>query len=511
MKIKSGIYLLPLALGACQDKAATEAEPKPNIVIIYVDDLGYGDLSCYGGEVNTPHVDRLANEGVRFTNAYAPAATCTPSRYSLLTGSYSFRVDAGIQDGDAPLLISENTPTLANMLQQNGYTTALVGKWHLGLGDGNVDWNGKIAPGPLERGFDYAFMIPATNDRVPTVWVENHHVVGLDPNDPITVNYREKVGDDPTGLENPELLRFAADNQHARTIVNGVSRIGYMTGGNSARWKDERMPHEMLNKARSFISDNQQQPFFLYFSFPDIHVPRLPDYRFIGATDLGPYGDAIVQMDWVTGQLVEYLEELNLAENTLIIFSSDNGPIFNDGYEDLSEELVRNGTHEPRGPFRGGKYSAYEAGTRMPTIAWWPNGIEPGIVSDALIGQIDLYASLAALLGNNLEENEAPDSHDVMDAILGRSANGREYLMLETFTKSIRKGDYKYIRPVERLGMRNWIDGTKNIESGAFQVPQLFNLADDIAEQNNIAVENEEMVREMEELLDWIMDNPLSR
>lgn len=265
MNVKSGMLLLPLALGVSHSGGAAGTAETPNIVIIYLDDLGYGDLSCYGGEVPTPYVDRLAEEGIRFTNAYAPAATSTPSRYSLLTGSYSFRVDASIQDGDAPLLISENTPTLANMLQQNGYATGIIGKWHLGLGVGDIDWNGTIAPGPLERGFDYSFIIPSTGDRVPCVWVENHHVVGLDPHDPIRVDYQKKVGDDPCGLERPELLRYAADNQHARTIINGVSRIGYMTGGNSARWKDEMIPHTMLKKARGFISENTQQPFFSVF------------------------------------------------------------------------------------------------------------------------------------------------------------------------------------------------------------------------------------------------------
>ena len=511
MNFKLKAVMVPLALGTLNCGTVSEKEEKPNIIIVYLDDLGYGDLSCYGGEVNTPYVDRLAENGIRFTNAYAPASTCTPSRYSLLTGRYSFRVGAAIMAGDAPLLISEETYTLPGMLQQNGYKTAIIGKWHLGLGDGNIDWNGKVAPGPLERGFDYAFMIPATNDRVPTVWVENHHVVGLDPEDPISVSFSEQVGEDPTGTGRPELLRFAADNQHSATIINGVSRIGWMTGGNSARWKDERMPHEMLKKARQFIYDNKNDPFFMYFAFPDIHVPRLPDYRFMGATEFGPYGDMIVQMDWVTGQLVEYLEKLGLDQNTLIIFSSDNGPILFDGYEDMSVELVGDGSHNPFGPFRGAKYSAYEAGHRLPTIAYWPKGILPGQVSDALIGQIDLYASLAALIGHPLAEVEAPDSHNVLDALLGKSAKGREYLMLESFTFAIRKGDYKYIQPTANLSPRNWIEGSKNVESGLMQIPQLFNLAEDIGEQVNIAEDREDLVREMDALIQFIKENEVTR
>jgi arylsulfatase A len=511
MKIKLKSMMVPLALGACMGGTIAEEHEKPNIIIVYLDDLGYGDLSCYGGEVHTPYVDRLAENGIMFTNAYAHASTCTPSRYSLLTGRYAFRVGAAIMAGDAPLLISEETPTLPGMLQKNGYKTALIGKWHLGLGDGNIDWNGKISPGPLERGFDYCYMIPATGDRVPTVWVEDHHVVGLDPEDPIFVSFRGKIGEDPVGTERPELLRFAADNQHAATIVNGVSRIGWMEGGNSARWKDEKMPHEMLKKARKFINENQENPFFMYFSFHDIHVPRLPDYRFMGATDLGPYGDVIVQMDWVTGQLVEYLEKLGLDQNTLIIFTSDNGPVLNDGYEDMSVELVGGGTHNPAGPFRGGKYSSFEAGHRLPTIAYWPKGIAPGQVSDALIGQIDLYASLASLVGHPLDEVEAPDSHNVLDALLGRSDKGRDYLMLESYTFAIRQGDYKYIHPATNLAPISWIHGNKNIESGLMSEPQLFNLAVDIGEQNNIAGDHDDLVREMEDLIQFIKDNEVTR
>ena len=282
----------------------------PNIVIIYVDDLGYGDLSCYGAkEVQTPNIDKLAQGGLQFTDGHCSAATCTPSRFSLLTGRYAFRDGAAILPGDAPMLIQPGMPTLPSMLQKKGYKTAVIGKWHLGLGDGNIDWNGKITPGPLEIGFDYSYLIPATGDRVPCVLVENHHVAGLDSEDPIEVNYKTKVGNDPTGLENYAMLRQGADFEHAKTIVNGISRIGYMSGGNAARWRDETIPYQMLAKARTFMNENKNQPFFMYFAFHDIHVPRLPAHRFEGATNMGPRGDAIVQMDWVTGQLMEHLKK----------------------------------------------------------------------------------------------------------------------------------------------------------------------------------------------------------
>jgi len=275
------------------------------------------------------------------------------------------------------------------MLQKNGYKTAVVGKWHLGLGDGNVDWNGKVRPGPLEIGFDYSYLIPSTGDRVPSVLLENHHVLNLDLEDPIEINYKKKVGNDPTGNENPDLERYASDNFHGKTIVNGVARIGYMSGGNSARFRDETVPYQMLNKARLFIDKNADQPFFLYFAFHDIHVPRLPDTRFAGATKMGVRGDAIVQMDYITGELMNHLEKRGLKENTIIVFSSDNGPVLDDGYADGAVELL--GNHKPGGDFRGNKYSAFEAGTRVPTIIQWPTSIKPK-ESDALITHTDLYA-----------------------------------------------------------------------------------------------------------------------
>lgn len=485
------------------------AQPdKPNIVIIYVDDLGYGDLSCYGAtEVQTPNVDKLAKNGIAFTDAHCSSSTCTPSRYSLLTGSYAFRDNASILPGDAPLIIDVNKPTLPGMLQKKGYKTAVIGKWHLGLGDGNVDWNGKITPGPLEIGFDYSYLIPATGDRVPCVMVENHHVVGLDPKDPIEVSYKNRVGTDPTGIERPDLLRYQADNEHAKTIVNGVSRIGYMTGGNAARWRDETVPYQMLHRARRFMDENRNKPFFLYFAFHDIHVPYLPDHRFQGATAMGARGDAIVQMDWVTGQLMQHLEDLGISENTMIIFSSDNGPVLNDGYQDKAAELV--GTHKPAGPFRGGKYSAYEASTRVPTIVRWPAVIQPG-KSDALMGHVDLYASIAAIVGHELSENEAPDSYNLKDALTGKSDKGREFLLEESFTFSLRKGNFKYIEPVKKW-LPTWIEEKKKIESGGSFKPQLFDLSVDVWEDNNLAEKEQKVVKQMQTELNRILNEAQSR
>jgi len=462
----------------------------PNIVIFYVDDLGYGDVGSYGAiGVDTPNIDRLAANGVRFTDAHSSAATCTPSRYSLLTGEHGFRRKAAILRGDAPLLIPVDKPTLPAMLKQAGYTTAAVGKWHLGLGEGDLDWNGAIRPGPLEIGFDYAFLLPATGDRVPTVYVEDHQVVNLDPADPIEVSYKEKVGNRPTGYENPELLRYKTDKQHGKTIINGVSRIGHMGGGESALWVDEEFPDVFSAKAAEFIRANRDRPFFLFHSFHDIHVPRLPHPRFKGKSTMGPRGDAIAQTDWIVGVLIDELEKLGISERTLLIFTSDNGPVLNDGYEDQAVELL--GDHRPAGPLRGSKYSAFEAGTRVPTIMYWPGTVRPG-TNNALVSQLDIYASIASLVGVQLGDVEAVDSRDQLAVWLGQSATGREYLLEESVGGlALRYGRWKYIPAKEnpRKGTN-----TKGVEVGFSKVPQLYDLTTDLGEQVNLAAENPELV-----------------
>jgi arylsulfatase A-like enzyme len=483
-----------LFLTGCEQKSATST---PNIIIIYADDLGYGDLSCYGAtSVKTPNIDRLAEAGLRFTDAHCTAATCTPSRFSLLTGSYAFRNNAAILPGDAPLLIRPGTPTLPGLLQEAGYNTGVIGKWHLGLGNGVIDWNKEIAPGPLEIGFNYSFLIPATADRVPCVYVENHHVYHLDPTDPIIVDYARKVGNEPTGLERPDLLKVKADTQHSNTIINGISRIGYTSGGRAAWWVDEEIPDVLLEKTNRFLDENKSKPFFLYLSLTDIHVPRAPHSRFQGATGMGSRGDVIVQMDWLTGEVMKSLDRLGLTENTLVIFTSDNGPVLNDGYDDQSEKLV--GTHKPAGPFRGGKYSAYEGGTRVPTIMYWPSRIKPG-VSDALVNQVDLYASIAQLTGNKLKNNEAPDSHDMLPAFLGESQKGRSAMLEEAFTFAVRDGNWKYIAP-QTKPTPAWLQN-KDIETGLSTTAQLFDLKSDPSEQKNIIETHSAQAEKMKKLL----------
>ena len=492
---------------------ASSRGERPNIIVIYADDLGYGDLGCYGAtSIKTPNVDRLAARGTRFVNAHSPSATCTPSRYALLTGDYAWRASGTqILPGDAPALIRPGQFTLPHMLKNAGYATAIVGKWHLGLGDGKVDWNGEIAPGPRDVGFDYAYFMPATLDRVPTVLIENRRVVNLDPADPIRVDYRAKVGDEPTGAEHPDQLKFGADPEHSNTIVNGISRIGYMTGGQAARWRDEELTDQLLGKAIDFVAARKDAPFFLYFAMNEPHVPRAPHPRFVGTSGMGPRGDAIVQFDWAVGALMEKLEELGIADETLVILSSDNGPILFDGYEDRAVELA--GDHKPSGPYQSGKYSIYEGGTRVPMIASWPGHVREGHVSAALVDHVDLVASLAALVGQGLPRDAAVDSFDMMIPLMGRSDRGRKYviedtkLMETTGTKvassgarilALRSGDWKFIRgsvePHEFHG--NAI--------GTLPQDQLYNLARDPGERENLADKMPDLTRKLARWLDKI-------
>lgn len=475
----------------------------PNIVLIYGDDVGYGDVSCSGTTtLPTPNIDRIAKEGIRFTDAHCSAATCTPSRYALLTGSYAFRQkNTGIRPGDANLIIPPGTTTLPERLQSVGYKTAVVGKWHLGLGDGPIDWNAEVKPGPNEIGFNYHFLIPATGDRVPCVYLEQGRVVDLDPADPIEVSYRKRIGDAPTGKERPDLLKQKWSHGHDQTIVNGISRIGFMTGGERARWVDEDMADVITQKAVDFIDANKRNEFFLFFSTHDIHVPRVPHSRFTGVTGLGPRGDAMAQLDWCVGELLAALEKNDLVDDTLIIFTSDNGPVLDDGYHDDANEKL--GDHKPAGAFRAGKYSKYEGGTRVPMVARWPGKISAGSTSDALLGQIDFAATLAKLTGAEHPTAGLPDSRDALAALLGKDTVGRPHLVHEAYGLALRMGKWKYLPPGNsRDGLGPW-KGIKLKEPGA-----LYNVANDPGEAKNLAASEPEQVKQMRELLKQIRHSP---
>ncbi|MBN1807294.1 MAG: arylsulfatase [Sedimentisphaerales bacterium] len=500
---------LAAAVSLVPVKTRAAGTKRPNVVVIYADDLGYGDVSCYGAtKIRTPNIDKLASHGLRFTNAHSPSATCTPSRYAMLTGEYAWRQrGTGVARGDARMIIQPGRVTLPLVMQKAGYTTGVVGKWHLGLGarDRELDWNVEIKPGPLDIGFDYCFLIPATGDRVPCVYVENRRVVGLEADDPIQVSFDGPVGNEPTSKEHPELLRMHPSHGHNQTIINGISRIGYMSGGKAARWVDEDIADVITGKARDFIENNKDKPFFLYFATHDIHVPRVPHSRFAGKSGLGPRGDVILQLDWCTGEILKTLDRLNLTENTLVIFTSDNGPVVDDGYKDQAVEKLSG--HKPAGPLRGGKYSAFDAGTRVPFIVRWPGRVKAEAVSDALVCQIDFMASLASLTGQKLAHNDAPDSFDVLSALLGESPAGRDHLVEHAGVLSLINGDWKYIGPSR--GAK--ISRNVNIELGNDPEPQLYNLKSDIGERLNLATEHTELVRKMAALLKKIRDDGRTR
>jgi arylsulfatase A-like enzyme len=476
---------------------------KPNIVIIYADDLGFGDVGCYGAKnIPTPNLDRLAAGGLKFNNAFAAAATCTPSRYALLTGTYPFRNEqAKILPGDAPLIIDKTETTLPAMLRRGGYTSAIVGKWHLGMGDGHINWNGEISGTPNDAGFDHSFIMAATNDRVPCVYVNNRHVENLDPADPLEVSYQQENPwpELPTGRDNPELLTMRFSHGHDFSIVNGVSRIGYMKGGRSALWNDETMGEVFCERAKTFVRQHKEKPFFLYYAMHQPHVPRIPNPRFVGTTPHGPRGDVIVEMDHYIGEFLDELKAQGLEEKTIVIFSSDNGPVIDDGYHDRADEQLAD--HQAAGQLRGGKYSLYDGGTRVPTILSWPGTVKPG-ESDTMLCHTDFYASFAALSGTQLEAGEGPDSLNLLDAWLGRSSVGRKELITEGIQANtlIHQDNWVYI-PVSTGTKYNPTTGT---DMGRLNIPQLYDLSTDIGQIRNLAAENPEKCQLLQAKMDEI-------
>ncbi len=492
------LLIILFSLISCKNTSKTE-EQLPNIVIIYLDDLGYGDMGAYGAKaLKTPNFDRLASEGLMFTDGHATSATCTPSRYGLLTGVYPWREkNARVLPGTAPLLIDTAQITLPKMLQAKGYRTGIVGKWHLGLGDGNIDWNRHISPGPTEVGFDYSYILAATQDRVPTVYIENGTVVGLDPDDPIEVSYKHNFEGETTGKDNPELLTMMYSDGHDMSIVNGISRIGYMKGGENAKWSDIDVADNFLSKATDFVQSYKEQPFFMYYALQQPHVPRTPNPRFAGKTEMGPRGDAIVEADWCVGEFMKTLELEGILENTLVIFSSDNGPVLDDGYADQAVEKV--GDHKPGGELRGGKYSLFEAGTRVPFVTFWKGKIEPGI-SDALVCQVDLLTSLASLVGS---DTTTPDSQNLMDVLLGKSNEGRENLILEASKRTALRTKTRALFPPYNGPA---VAAKVNIELGNDTVWQLYDLDSDLEQQINVADQNPGELEELIKLYQSIMN-----
>lgn len=463
-----------------------------NIILILADDLGWGDVSCYGPTPDlTPTVDRLAKQGMRFVDAHAPASTCTPTRFSVLTGEYAWRKPGrGILPGDAGLIIPTNINTLPKLMSKAGCVTGAVGKWHLGMGKGGKDtnWNEYVSPGPKEIGFDYSFVMPATGDRVPCVYMENQRVVNLDPADPIAVSYQKNFPGETDGVKSRDKLKMDWSHGHNQAVINGIGRIGYMTGGKAALWDDETMADTLAGKAVEFITANKDKPFFLYFAPHDIHVPRCPHPRFKGKTTMGPRGDAILQFDYQVQAVVEALDKLGIAEDTLLVITSDNGPYVDDGYRDQAVQKM--GSHKPAADWRGTKYTPYEGGHRVPFVVRWPGHTPAGVTSDALISLIDLPTSFAALKGVALQPADLPDSLDMSRALVDPSDMGRDWMICQDWQLNLREGQWKYVVP--RPAGNNPQEGKNDPLNG-----ELYELTCDPSETMNIIKQDPDRAKAM--------------
>lgn len=496
-----------LFIGLGNKSDSPNSTDRPNVIIINADDLGVGDVGAYGAEkISTPNMDRLAQEGRKFTDAHSASAVCSPSRYSLITGEYSARKDFWhpIFAKDT-LKVDPNQKTIGNVMKEAGYKTSIIGKWHLGFGkEYPVDWNKDLKPGPLELGFDYYFGIPVLNSHPPFVYVENHRVLGLEEDDPIVYGKEAKTRE--------------FDEKF------GLDEVG---GGVAAHelYKDREVGTTLKNKAIQWIKENKEDPFFLYFSPPQIHHPFTPAPQFISTSDAGSYGDFIHELDWMIGELLNALDEENLSENTLIIFTSDNGGMLNRGGQEAWEA-----GHQLNGDFLGFKFGAWEGGHRVPFIVRWPGHVPEGTESDELISNVDLLATMATLVNVDLEKEEGPDSYNVLPAFTGTPDQPvRDHLLISPNQRShlsLRKGKWMYIPARGEGGFGGTEIGdhdfggaaahklTQQVNSdirdgrirpGAPEV-QLYDLESDPAQTKNIAEENSQKVEELQSLLQKIME-----
>jgi arylsulfatase A-like enzyme len=320
-------------------------------------------------------------------------------------------------------------------------------------------------------------------------------VVGLDKNDPLFVDYNQNFDGEPSAISNPELITMPWSHGHNNAVHNGIPRIGYQKGGVSARWVDENMADYFIEKVRKYIENADEKPFFMYYGLHQPHVPRTPHPRFVGASKMGPRGDAIVEADWCVGELINTLQKKGILENTIIIFSSDNGPVLNDGYKDQAVELL--GNHKPTGALRGGKYSLFEAGARVPFIVYWKNNIKAG-VSDAIVSQMDILPSVASLL--KLKDLPKLDGINLKNAFLGKCKAGRKELVIEANQRlAIRYEKYSMIPPHNGPAKNN-----TNNELGNSAEFQLYNLSADISQQKNISSQNPDLLKKVRKHFDEI-------
>lgn len=484
---------LLLALFSC----SRETDNLPNILIIYADDMGFGDLHCQNenSKIPTPNLDRLASEGMRFTDAHSSSGICSPSRFALLTGTYHWRRQHGIVGPFGQPFFRDSDLTLPQVLKTRGYITACIGKWHLGwdwefknepsgevmqwgalrkvyLPD-DIDWSKPIAGGPLERGFDYYFG-DGTINFPPYTWVENDRILEI----PSEVMYPDNIG-------------------HETKEGEWEFRAGPRVAG----WDPYRVLPRLTEKALEWIHlQDKGQAFFLYFALPSPHAPIIPNDEFDGRSGAGAYGDFVFQSDWVVGQVLDALQEKGLEENTLVIFSSDNGP------EAYAWKRAESFGHFSMGDFRGLKRDVWEGGHHVPFLIKWPGQIEAGTVSDELISQVDLMATLSAVAGIDLPDHAAPDSYNFLPVLRGQEYSSpiREATVHNTFESiwGIRKGDWLYIdgptgghrEPPESF---NILKGYTDFHSEGL----LFNMKEDPGQRKNLYEDYPEKIRELDSLL----------
>jgi arylsulfatase A-like enzyme len=489
-------------------------EQPPNVILIYADDLGYGDLGCYGAtKVQTPNIDSLAKDGRRFTDAHSVSAVCTPSRYALLTGEYPLRANGGKGLwGPAPitsaLLIDTNKLTIANVLKNGGYDTAAFGKWHLGFKKGNNDWQQPLRPGPQDLGFDYYFGMPVVNSAPPYVYVENDQIVGADPDDPLVHIGRNAKGQaTPITPIPPEAAQRSA-NQFKGAIQAHKLYNDYQVGTTFAK------------KSVEWIKQRKGKPFFLYMATTNIHHPFTPAKRFQGTSQCGLYGDYIHELDWMVGEILACLEDTGLSDNTLVIFTSDNGGMFNRG----GQAAFKAG-HRINGDLLGFKFGVWEGGHRVPFIVRWPGKVPAATTSKELIGNVDMLATLAAATGQKLDQDQQADSVNMLPALVGDPIKPiRDHMILapnKGTHLSVRKGKWMYI---PRQGSGGF--GGRNVGSHTFAGPaaasfvgsinsdihngkikqgappaQLYDLENDPNQTKNIYRKHPEIVEQMQALL----------
>ena len=511
MRLSLSIQLLTFLL---LSTSLTIAEDQPpNVVLIFADDLGYGDLGCYGAtKVQTPNIDRLAAEGRRFTDAHSASAVCTPSRYALLTGQYPVRASDGRGVwGPAPitssLIVDTEKTTIADIFKSAGYDTGVIGKWHLGFGKVKNDWKEPLRPGPLDLGFDYYFGMPVVNSAPPYVYVENDRVVGGDPDDPLVYVGRGAKGTTPLTPIPPEAA------QRSPNAFKGAAKAHEL-------FNDYQVGTMFAKKSVQWISERKDKPFFLYLATTNIHHPFTPAKRFQGTSQCGLYGDFIHELDWIVGEVMTCLEDNGVADNTLVIFTSDNGGMFNFG----GQAAFKAG-HRQNGDLLGFKFGVWEGGHRVPMIVRWPGKVKPGTVSKQMLGNVDMLATFSALTGQKLEKAEQADSVNMLPAFVDEPEKQiRDHIVLAPHKGthlSIRKGKWMYIPSRGSGGF-----GGKTPSSHTFAGPaaasfvgsinsdivdgkikkdappaQLYDLEADVNQTKNVHDEHPDVVKELTALL----------